>query len=670
MSKTNENKRRTLVQIANIVVPLLILAVLLAIYWIPLLREYPGFKDIIKQKGGAAFYVVAGITLLSICIGLIQLLYFVIVSLLRKVSVFRTLKEYLWKYSKYYKVGLFALIFVNGFQLVIPQITRAAVNEMTFGTATQSGLLRYALIIVGLALGVGVMRFFWRYMIIGSSRKIEFDLRERFYNTLLNMSVGYFNKTKVGDLMALATNDLNAVRMMAGMSIVALFDAFFMLIASLALMATINWKLTLFILIPMPFLSLIIMKFGGKLHDRFKAVQDSFARLTDKAQETYSGIRVIKAYVQENAEFNNFQELNDDYRWKNMKMVRIWGLYDPLIGFVIGISFGIVLLLGGDRVILASMSMGDYVAFTAYLGIAIWPMIAIGWITNLYQRGKASMGRLNEVFDLEPDITEIDNPIKLEPLKGEIEFRNLTFSYEEETEPVLKDISFKIDSGSTIAIVGKTGSGKTTLLRIILRLFDVPDDTVLIDGHDLKSLDLSCYRKQVGMVPQDTFLFSEEIIDNIKFGRPDASDAEAIECAKIAQIYDSISDFPQGFNTMVGERGVSLSGGQKQRVAIARALLQKPRILMLDDALSAVDTETEENILRGLKKFMQGRTNIIVSHRISTVKNADRILVLDEGKIAEEGTHDELIEVGGIYADLDRRQKLEKMLEQNGEGES
>jgi len=667
MKRNEENKNRAFAQITQIAVPLVVLAGLVFAYWRPLFAEYSTMRGIMAAKGGAGFFIIGGLTLLMMSIGLIQILYSLIVGLLRKIEVFRTLKPYLWKYSIYYKLGLFSLIFVNGFQLIIPQITRAAVNDMSFGRATSDGMLKYAMIIIGLALGVGIMRFFWRYLIIGSSRKIEFDLRNRFYQTLLSMSVRYFNNTKVGDLMALATNDLDAVRMMAGMSIVALFDAFFMLVASLILMATINWKLTLFVLIPMPFLSLIIVKFGSQLHDRFKLVQDSFAKLTDKAQETYSGIRVIKAYVQEKAEMDNFQVLNDDYRWKNMQMVRIWGLFDPLITFVIGISFGLVLLFGGDRVILANMSMGDYVAFTSYLGIAIWPMIAIGWITNLYQRGKASMGRLNEVFDLEPDIAESETPVVLDPLKGEIEFRGLSFSYEGDSEKVFDDVSLKIEAGSTVALVGRTGSGKTTLLRIMLRMFDVPAGTVFIDGHDIRDLQLETFRQQVGMVPQETFLFSEPIIDNIKFGKPDAPDSEALEMAKIAQIYENIMEFPQAFDTMVGERGVSLSGGQKQRVAIARALLVKPSILMLDDALSAVDTETEENILNELKKFMRDRTNIIVSHRISTVKNADKIFVIDKGKIAEEGTHDDLIALNGIYADLDRRQKLEKMLhDENG----
>jgi len=659
-----------MIKALRIALPPIILAVLLGTYFRPIFGKGIGLRDLMSAGNRATFYLMGALAILAISLTLIESLYSLIAGFLKRGNAFITLKPYITKYEKYYKFGLFALIFVNAFQLVIPQILRAAVNDLTFGRATSPGLLRYALIIICFAAGVGGMRFFWRYMIIGASRKIEFDLRNRFYKTLVGMGVPYFNKSKVGDLMALATNDLDAVRMMAGMSIVALFDAVFMLCASLILLFTINWKLTLFVLIPMPFLSMIIMRFGKQLHDRFKLVQDSFAKLTDKAQETYSGIRVIKAYVQEGAESANFSVLNDDYKSKNMRLVRIWGLFDPMIGFVIGISFGLVLLLGGDRVILAQMSMGDYVAFTSYLGIAIWPMIAIGWITNLYQRGKASMGRLNRVFDLEPDIIEIDNPVKLEPLRGKIEFRNLDFAYDEQTETVLKNISMEIPAGSTVALIGKTGSGKTTLLRLILRLFDVPGRTVLIDDRDIRDLELEDYRKQVGMVPQETFLFSEPIIDNIKFGRPDASDSEAIEAAKIAQVYDNIIEFPNGFDTMVGERGISLSGGQKQRIAIARALMMNPRLLILDDALSAVDTETEEKILNGLKTFMADRTNIIVSHRISTVKNADKIFVLDDGHIAEEGTHDELLKLDGIYADLDHRQKLERMLkEENGTGE-
>ena len=579
-------------------------------------------------------------------------------------KVFRTLKKYLLRYKWHFIAGFFMLLLVDGFQLVIPRIMKAAIDAISYGTANSAMLMKYAGFILLLATGVGVTRFFWRYLIIGASRKIEFDLRNRFYYTLLSQSVGYFNKTKVGDLMALATNDLDAVRMMAGIAIFASFDAFFMLIASLIMLSLINWQLTIWVLIPAPFLSLIIMKFGKQLHDRFKQVQASFASLTDKAQETYSGIRVIKAYVQEEPEFADFRVRNRDYMDKNMRLVKIWGMFDPLIGFVIGICFGLVLLLGGDKVILAKMSMGDFVAFSAYLGIAIWPMIAIGWITNLYQRGKASMGRLNVVFEQTPEIREVENPVTLAPLKGDIEFKNLDFSYDEDTEPVLKDVSLKIPAGNTVAIVGRTGSGKSTLLRIMLRLFDVPDGTVFIDGHDIRTLALEPFRKQVGMVPQETFLFSETVIENIKFGAPDATDDDAIRCAKIARIYDNVMEFPEGFGTMVGERGVSLSGGQKQRIAIARALLMKPKLLILDDAFSAVDTETEEKILQGLAEFMADTTNIIVSHRISTVKNADRIFVIDDGHIAEGGTHDELLELGGIYADIDRRQKLEKMLDE------
>ncbi len=578
---------------------------------------------------------------------------------------FRTLKKYFWKYRWAFIGGFFALLFVDGFQLIIPRIIRNIIDGLTFGTIEQSGLLRYAIIILLFSLGIGVTRFLWRFLIMGASRKIEFDLRNHFYRVLLTQSVGYFNRTKVGDIMALATNDLEAVRMMTGMAVVGAFDAFFMLIASVVMLVLLNWKLTLYVLIPMPFLVYIITVFGKRLHDRFKEVQSSFAALTDNAQETYSGIRVIKAYAQEDAEFQHFQAKNADYRDKNMWLVRVWGMFDPLIGLVIGFSFGLVILIGGDRVILGSMSMGDFVAFNSYLGLAVWPMIAVGWISNLYQRGKASMGRLNEVFKLEPEIKEAENPVVLEDIKGDIEFKNLTFEYNDGagSGTVLENLSMKIPSGKTVAIVGRTGSGKSSLLRLIPRLFDVPEGTLFIDGHDIRDLAIEPLRKQIGVVPQDSFLFSESIIDNIKFGQPDATDDEAIECAKIAQIHENILEFPEQYKTISGERGITLSGGQKQRVALARALLIKPKILILDDAFSAVDTETEEKILAGLRNYMKNRTCILISHRISTVKNADHIFVIEDGRLVEEGNHKELLELNGIYADIDRRQQLEKMLE-------
>ncbi|MCK5833899.1 ABC transporter ATP-binding protein [bacterium] len=582
---------------------------------------------------------------------------------------FKTLKKYFWKYKWAFAGGFFALLFVDAFQLIIPQIIRNIIDGLTFGTINNNGLFRYAGIIVLMSLGIGGARFIWRFLIMGASRKIEFDLRNRFYRTLLSQGVGYFNKSKIGDLMALATNDLEALRMMSGMAIVGAFDAFFMLIASVVMLALLNWKLTLWVLIPMPVLSFIIIVFGKKLHDRFKEVQASFANLTDNAQETYSGIRVIKAYSQENFEFNHFKGKNADYRKKNMWLVRVSGMFDPLIGLVIGLSFGLVILLGGDRVILGSMSMGDFVAFNSYLGLAVWPMIAIGWISNLYQRGKASMGRLNEVFDIEPEIIEIDNPFVLEKIKGDIEFRNLTFEYNDGagSGTVLNDLSLKIRAGKTVAIIGRTGSGKSSILRLIPRLFNVPRETLFIDGHDIRDLAIEPLRKFIGAVPQDSFLFSESIMDNIKFGRPDTSDEEAITCAKIAQIHNSILEFPDGYQTISGERGITLSGGQKQRIAIARALLIDPHVIILDDAFSAVDTETEEKILTGMKKFMKDRTSILISHRISTVKNADHIFVVEDGHIAEEGNHKQLLEKNGIYADIDRRQQLERMLRDNGE---
>lgn len=573
-------------------------------------------------------------------------------------KVWRTLKPYLRGNTGRFLVGVLALFAVDGFQIVIPLVVRRAVNEIANGTATVKLLLICAGIIMALAVGVIVTRFLWRFMIIGISRRMEKTFRADFYRHLLSLSPSWFSKRKVGDLMALATNDLEAVRMMVGIGTVAVLDMAFLIVTSLSMMIYISPKLTLYVFLPLPILSIIMLYLGEILEKRFEKVQETFARLTDFVRETISGIRVIKAYVRNRTQTNLFELESKEYIKRNMKMVLIGGAFDPLIGMVIGVAFAIILLIGGKNVILARMSMGDFVAYTSYLDLLIWPMIALGWVINLYQRGKASLGRIREIMEQPVELTDLPDSIELESVKGEIEFKNLTFRYAPELPEVLKDVTFKIPAGSTVGIIGKMGAGKSTLVHLINRLFDPPYGTVLLDGCEIHKIKLRPLRTAVTLVPQDSFLFSETIIDNIKFGKPDATDEEAIWASKIAQLDKDVINFPDGYKTYIGERGVTLSGGQKQRLSIARAILLDTPVLILDDAFSAVDTETEEQILLGIRKIRDKKTTIIVSHRISTIKNSDLIVVLDNGKVSQIGQHEELVAQKGFYRELYLIQQL------------
>jgi len=467
--------------------------------------------------------------------------------------------------------------------------------------------------------------------------------------------------------MALATNDLDAVRMMVGIGMVATFDAGFLMLASLGMMIYLNPKLTLYVILPLPVLSVIVGYFGRILHRRFKKVQETFALMTDRVREIISGIRVVKSYAREDFETGRFRIMSKDYIRKSIRMVVIGGMFEPMIGFVIGFSFALVLLLGGRSVILASMSMGEFVAFNSYLGLLIWPMIAVGWVLNLYQRGRASLDRIVDVMEQKADIVDSDDAVELAEddtgkIKGNVEFKDLTFTYDPELEPVLKDINCNIERGECMGITGRTGCGKTTLVSLIPRLFDPPDNSVFIEGVDIRKVKLKSLRNPIGFVPQDSFLFSATLMENIKFGNYDATDDEAMKAAEIAQLDKDIENFPDGYETTVGERGVTLSGGQKQRMAIARALLIDPSILILDDALSAVDTETESAILSRLQNARKNRTTIIISHRISALQNTDRIIVLDDGRIIETGAHEELLKKDGYYTELYKIQQIESEL--------
>ena len=571
------------------------------------------------------------------------------------------LRDYFRANKWRYVIGIFCLIFVDSMQLVTPKITGTIADLLQEGNLDSSMLLRYAAIIVGLALLTAVGRYGWRMYVMGSARRLDYYLRNKLFVKLQTLSVAFFNKHKTGDLMAHSTNDIQAVRMAFGQGIMMITDSIFLSIMTIVIMSqTISWKLTAVALLPLPFLVFVSVFFGRQIHHRFRAVQESFSKLTDKTQESLSGIRVIKSFVQEKPEIKSFEEHNLHNVDMNMKLVRIWGLFFPLIQFISALSFIAVIGYGGMLVVDAQISLGGFVAFLSYLGLLIWPIMAIGWVINIIQRGTASLERLNAIFAEVPDVADHENTLPVDHIDGAVSIKNLTFTYPGANVPALQDINIELSKGKTLAIIGRTGSGKTTLINLLLRLHNPPAGSISVDGYDVNLLPLDTLREEIGCVPQDNFLFSATVRENIGFAGTDYSDSAIENAARIAQVYDNIVEFPEGFQTMVGERGVTLSGGQKQRISIARALIKNPKILILDDSLSAVDTQTEEAILKGLKSFSTGRTNIIVSHRISSIRHADEIVVLDGGKIVERGNHDSLLRNRGLYHDLYQKQLLEE----------
>jgi ATP-binding cassette subfamily B protein len=575
------------------------------------------------------------------------------------------------RFSGYRKAvvwGVLALLLVDGLQLVIPRIIKSAVDDLTAGTGARGELLDYAFLIAALAAGIAVFRFVWRYLIIGTSRHIEEDLRNEIYSHLQRLSARYYSEHKTGDLMAHATNDLNAVRRASGFGVVALVDAMILGVAAIGFMLALNIHLTLLALIPMPIIALFTLRAGKMLHARFEKVQEMFSDLTERVRESISGVRVVKAYVREEYEMDRLADAGRAYIDRNIRLVRVWGAFFPFIMTVSSMSIVIIIYFGGRQVMVGTISTGDLVAFTSYLAILTWPMMAMGFVVNVLQRGAASMGRINRILESEPEIEDAPDAIEPEEIRGEVEFRDVTFRYEEDLEPALSDVSFTVPAGRTLGILGRTGSGKSTIMNLLLRIHEAQEGVVTVDGHDVRKLTLSSLRGAIGYVPQDTFLFSDTVFENIRFGRPSASEEEVREAAEIAGVLDEIEEFPKGFDTKLGERGVTLSGGQKQRVAIARALIMDPAIVALDDALSSVDTATEERIQQGLESALRRRTSIIVSHRISSIKHADEIIVLDDGRIVERGTHEELTELGGLYADIYERQLLEAEMDRKDPG--
>ncbi|NLO88407.1 MAG: ABC transporter ATP-binding protein [Firmicutes bacterium] len=572
---------------------------------------------------------------------------------------FSHLREFFRDNAWRYVVGIFWLIVVNIISLQFPRLLGEVTDLINMRQIGTADLLRYAGYIVAIAVAMAVGRFMWRIFIMGSARKVEYFLRNKLFAHFETLSANFFTEHKTGDLMAHATNDVRALRMTLGPGVLMLLDSIFMTVVTVYLMAnTIDWKLTLLALLPMPFLAGLAGRLGKMIHGRFRAVQQSFSALTDRVQENLSGIRVIKSFVQEEAEIQRFDRAARDYVVKNMQMIKVWGLMGPMIQLISGISYLIVLGYGGIMVISAAITLGELVAFNTYLGMLVWPMMALGRVINVLQRGIASMERLGALLSAKPEVFDGPDCVEVSELKGEIEFRNLDFTYPNGTE-ALKGINIRLPRGKTLAIIGRTGSGKTTLVNLLVRLYNPKPGQLFIDGIDINRIPLKVLRENIGFVPQDNFLFSDTIANNIAFAG-EFSQEEIEEAARLAQVYDNIVDFPNKFETMSGERGLTLSGGQKQRISIARALIKDPAILILDDCLSAVDTHTEEEILKGLRKVMQTRTSIIISHRVSTVKDADEIIVMDQGRIVERGTHQELIRRGGLYQHLYLKQQLEK----------
>jgi ATP-binding cassette subfamily B multidrug efflux pump len=594
--------------------------------------------------------------------------------------MFKTLKPlapYLRKYRTTFLVGGLCVLCNNFVWILFPLVIRSAVQALNTAV-TRQNLLKYALYLMAIAIAKGIFQYLTRWILIGVSREIEFDLRNDLFSHLERLSYSFYQRTRTGDIMARMTNDLNAVRMLVGPGIMYTANTIVFTAVSLVFMLSISPRLTMFAFLPLPIFSIVVQYFGRRIHERFERIQAMFSDISARAQENFSGARLIRAYVQEEAEIELFERENQEYIGRSLKLVRLMGMLWPTLQTLLGVAVVIVLYVGGREVIQHRINVGDFAAFNTNMVQLTWPIIALGWVINIFQRGTASLGRIATILAEKPEVTDAGVPAKNAPeeIRGDIEFRNLSFHYGQTLqaaargeghthgdEDVVRKVSLKVPAGSSLAIVGPTGSGKSTLVSLIPRIYDAAPGEVLIDGRSIREFPLEVLRRNIGFVPQETFLFSDTIRENIAFGAQDATDADVRRVAEAASIAADIESFPDGYKTLVGERGLTLSGGQKQRTAIARALIRNPRILVLDDALASVDTQTEDRILNHLREVMHGRTTIFISHRVSTVRNADRIAVLRDGEIVEYGTHEELIDRNGYYTELYSKQLLEEELE-------
>jgi ATP-binding cassette, subfamily B, multidrug efflux pump len=590
----------------------------------------------------------------------------------------KPLFPYLRRYRAQYFWGTLAVFVNNGVWILFPLVIRRAINDLNTGV-TREKLITYSAMLLGVAIIKGIFQFLTRWILIGISREIEFDMRNDLFRHLESLDYSFYQRTRTGDIMAKATNDLNAVRMLLGPAIMYSANTIVFTIGALIFMVSISPKLTLWAFLPLPIASIIVQYFGRQIHERFERIQAMFSDISARAQENFSGVRVIRAYAQEDAEIANFETDNREYIKRSLRYVRIMGMLWPTLETMLGFAIVLVLWLGGREVLKSHINVGDFVAFNTYMVQLTWPVIALGWVIGTFQRGTASLGRIDEILQVKSAIQDDLSVVSVAPgtpIRGEIEFRDLTYGYPADMNPgsstvaptlqrgtpVLDNVNLKIPAGTSLAIVGPTGSGKSTLVDLIPRIYDAAPGMILIDGRPIREYPLEWLRRNIGFVPQETFLFSDTIRENIAFGAENASDQDIREAAEAARIAGDIESFPDKYDTMVGERGITLSGGQKQRTAIARAIIRNPRILVLDDALASVDTQTEDQILNHLREVMKDRTTIFISHRVSTVRNADRIAVLHNGTIAEYGTHEQLVARNGYYTDLYNKQLLEEEL--------